>query len=407
MSLSYLDITTLKTERADTAKVLRWVESVLSWYQSSPTSTATADNDTVVSPNAGVGRWLKQSSTANVIQGLTSQLLSTNTILSAGTKNYCDTTSGAITLTLPSSPVTGALVSIFALAGTNLINKITINPNGATINGTSGNREITILQDFIDLEFVIGSGWVIKAQTNINVLKTATTSYTVVSPVSLPNYTGIINYLGRQKNTLSYQNPTNSANGRPIRCVASGISASSETGTVSGGGGGIVSSLFTGTLSTTDGAYINPGTNCTGSVWIDFLSSSVRASTIQYSMIESGSFRWTNSRPKRMIIFGANTFNGANANNLYNYGISVSGTNNNLSILNCFEDLTLINTLSDVSTSSEWTLVSGQYHRLLNINSTKFYRHYIIFGATPNFNNSNNQYLFFNQLEFFGDVVAI
>ena len=405
MSLSYLDIATLKTERADLNKSLRWVESVLAWYQSDPLSIATGDNDTVVVPNTGAGRWLKQNSRANVVQGLTSQILTTSTTVSAGTKNYCDTTSGALTITLPASPPTGSLVSIFALAGTSLINKITLNPNGANINGVSGNREITVLQDFIDLEFVTGSGWIIKGQTNTSVLKTPTTAYTVSNPLTLPNYTGIINYLGRQKNTTTYQNPTNNANGRAIRCVVSVAGGNSESGAMSGGGGQ-VSNLFTGAASTID-VYANSRStiNSGAGIWIDFLTSSVRASAIQYSMTDT-SVRWSQTRPKRMIIFGANTFNFANTGGVsFNYGVGAGEANN--CILQGFEDLTPIATLSDVSLSSEWTLLSGQYHRLLNINSSKFFRHYIIFACAPNFFSTNNSFIFVNQLEFFGDVVAV
>ena len=401
MSLAYLTIADLKSERADNGKYLRWVESVLAWYQSDPLSAATGDDDTVVVPTAGVGRWLKQNSRANVVQGLTSQILTSSTTVSAGTKNYCDTTSSAITLTLPSVPPTGALVSIFALAGTNLINKITINPNGVNINGVAGNREITGLNEFVDLEFVAGSGWVVKAQANVNTLKTPTVSYTVDSPVSLPNYTGIINYLGRQKNTVSYQNPTNGASGRAIRCVTS-IIGSSENGSFSGGNGGVVSNLFTGALSTVDQWASNSVNNISAGLWIDFLTSSVRASTIQFSASDT---RWASERRKRMLIFGANNFNPANINNTYSYGTSASASN--ITLLAGFEDLTLLSALTDISPEAEWTLLSGQYHRLLTINSTKFYRHYIIIAPSPNRTSASMERLVVNQIEFFGDVVAI
>jgi hypothetical protein len=401
MSLAYLTIADLKSERADDGKYLRWVESVLAWYQSDPLSAATGDDDTVVVPTAGVGRWLKQNSRANVVQGLTSQILTSNTTVSAGTKNYCDTTSTAITITLPTSPPTGALVSVFALAGTNLINKITINPNGANINGVSGNREITGLNEFVDLEFVAGSGWVVKAQSNVNVLKTPTVSHTVASPVSLPNYTGIINYLGRQKNTVSYQNPTNGASGRAIRCVVSGI-GSGENNTLSGGNGVAVSGLFTGALSVVDSWFSNSINNISAGVWVDFLTSSVRASSIQFSQSNA---RWSTERRRRMLIFGANTFNPTNINSTYTYGTTTGA--NNVALLSAFEDLVLLSTLPDISTDAEWTLLSNQYHRLLTVNSTKFYRHYIIMAPSPNFTSTSMDRLPVNQLEFFGDVVAI
>jgi hypothetical protein len=402
--LAYDNLAQLKAERADNAKTLRWVEDKLSWYQSNPLSTAAADDDTVVMPDVGVGRWLKQNSRANVVQGLTSQILTSNTTVSAGTKNYCDTSGGTFTLTLPASPGTGAYVAIYALVGTTLTNKITINPNGANIAYVSGNREITVVGDYIELEFVVGTGWIIKYQSNTNVLKSPTSGINIANPVSVPNYTGIMNYLGRQKNTVSFQNPSDDANSRLIRTVITTFGGS-EVGIVSGGDGNIISNLVTGVPSTVDGytAGAQSTSKQAGYLWIDFTANnSVRASAIQYSIVAS---RWTGDRPRRILIYGANTFNSELVGGTFTYGSNGGAAQPQL--FQGFTDIELVANLFDVATAAQWTLSGGSYHRLLTVNSAKFYRHYIINQTFQNFTNSGFNYLgFVNQLEFYGDVVA-
>jgi hypothetical protein len=44
-----------------------------------------------------------------------------------------NTTSGALTVTLPAAPVAGNLISIVDYAGTAATNNITVNPNGLKI----------------------------------------------------------------------------------------------------------------------------------------------------------------------------------------------------------------------------------------------------------------------------------
>jgi hypothetical protein len=384
MSLAYIDITDLKNERADSGKYLRWVESKLSWYMSSPTSTATSDDDTVILPNTGAGRWLKQKSATDTGTGLSSSIVNSNTTLNINTKSYCDTTLGSIELTLPASPSTGSLVSIYGLVGTSSTNKIVINRNGNNIGGIASDREINVLNDFVDLEYVSTYGWFIKNMPNLNALKLPRTAYSVNPPAlaSTPSYLGIIDYLGKQKNTTTYINPSTTNGGTRTKRIALATDANFGTG---GTGIGINSILFN--KAPTADFYIetHAATTFGISLLIDFTSTgSARLNKIQLSTLE-GRF---SSRFSSCKIYGAD--------NLDVTGYTLDTISRNRKIENCFQDLQLIANLTDTFTASLWNLSGGNYHTLLPVNSSKFYRYYIIWFPTS--------IILFNQLEFFGDI---
>ena len=79
----------------------------------------------------------------------------------SGTGYFVNTTSGAITVTLPASPSAGDLVGIKDYANTADTNNITIDRNGSNIQGTANNFTISTEGLSIVLIYVDGTqGWV-------------------------------------------------------------------------------------------------------------------------------------------------------------------------------------------------------------------------------------------------------
>lgn len=94
--------------------------------------------------------------------GLTMQAVQTGNFTAVAGNSYpVNTTSSAITVTLPASPSAGNQINIFDYAGTAATNNITINPNGGYINGITGNTTISTARISITLAYVDSTqGWV-------------------------------------------------------------------------------------------------------------------------------------------------------------------------------------------------------------------------------------------------------
>jgi hypothetical protein len=79
----------------------------------------------------------------------------------SGNGYFVNTTSGALTVTLPASPSAGDIVSIADYAGTSATNNITIARNGSNIEGVTEDATIYENRDAITLVYVDGTqGWV-------------------------------------------------------------------------------------------------------------------------------------------------------------------------------------------------------------------------------------------------------
>lgn len=93
--------------------------------------------------------------------GLSTQSVQTaNFTASAGNIYPVNTTSGAITVTLPASPSTGNFVTILDYAGTAATNNITISPNGNKIQGSSGSAAINQYYAVMNFVYVDSTrGW--------------------------------------------------------------------------------------------------------------------------------------------------------------------------------------------------------------------------------------------------------
>src|SRR6056300_1629979 len=79
----------------------------------------------------------------------------------AGNGYFVNTTSAAITVTLPATPNAGDLVGIKDYANTANTNNITVDRNGSNIQGTANNFVITVDGTSITLIYVDSTqGWV-------------------------------------------------------------------------------------------------------------------------------------------------------------------------------------------------------------------------------------------------------
>jgi hypothetical protein len=81
----------------------------------------------------------------------------------AGEGYFCNTTSGAFTVTLPGSPTLGDEVSIVDASGTADTNNITISRNGNNIQGSAENLTISVERAaFTLVYFNATQGWILK-----------------------------------------------------------------------------------------------------------------------------------------------------------------------------------------------------------------------------------------------------
>ena len=79
----------------------------------------------------------------------------------AGNSYPINTTSGAVTVTLPASPTAGQIVQITDYAGTFAANNCTVNPNGNKINATTANATLTTNRESVAIVYIDSTqGWV-------------------------------------------------------------------------------------------------------------------------------------------------------------------------------------------------------------------------------------------------------
>jgi len=103
----------------------------------------------------------------------------TNFTASVGNGYPVNTTSAGITVTLPSTAVSGNQLSFLDYAGTFATNNLTINPNGLFIEGTVGNKILNVNREALTLTFIdTTQGWLPISDAN---------STTNITPVT---YTG-------------------------------------------------------------------------------------------------------------------------------------------------------------------------------------------------------------------------
>tara|TARA_R110000868_G_scaffold9836_1_gene48346 strand:+ start:1200 stop:2753 length:1554 start_codon:yes stop_codon:yes gene_type:complete len=94
-----------------------------------------------------------------------------------------NTTSGAITVTLPASPAAGNIVQITDYAGTWATNKITVNPNSGKINGSTSNALVGTSRETVAFIYVDSTqGWLAYSGFNTSTpSQTYTASYLIAA----------------------------------------------------------------------------------------------------------------------------------------------------------------------------------------------------------------------------------
>lgn len=90
------------------------------------------------------------------------QAVQTSGFTAAANSGYpVNTTSGAVTVTLPASPTLGQQVGILDYAGTFATNNVTVNPNGGKIEGSTSNFTMNVNREALTFGYVDSvQGWV-------------------------------------------------------------------------------------------------------------------------------------------------------------------------------------------------------------------------------------------------------
>ena len=138
---------------------------------------------------------------------------------------FVDTSSGTVTIKLPSSPTIGNYVSLVDYAGSNDLenvdingfytNRIQINPNGSKINGSSNYLDIGAPRAGAQLVYVDSTqGWIVTDSANEDTAKS------LIPSTPRINVGGILN----ADNQAYFQNTTN-VNGKTITITGSGFMA--------------------------------------------------------------------------------------------------------------------------------------------------------------------------------------
>ena len=125
--------------------------------QSGTTITIGASGDTVSLASGASQSGFGRSGTVN----WDTTIKTSNFTATSGSGFFVDTSSGAVTVTLPASPSAGDIVSVADYAGTSATNKITIARNSSNIEGVASNSVIDSNRTAVTLIFADSTqGWV-------------------------------------------------------------------------------------------------------------------------------------------------------------------------------------------------------------------------------------------------------
>lgn len=205
-------VNNLKAIPCDSFK-LRWVNEMNSWYRADPASTGTPDNNRIIQPNTGDGRWVKQISQQPAL-AYTVQEVTVATTVNAATQVLYVIDGAAIgsdcTVNLPPSPGVGDSVGIIKKNPFNFSeDRVVINPGANNIEGLNTTYYLLDQNSFLELIWVGGTfGWL---QTRRAKLYSLAGSFSFSPPAGLLNTTtfnGIFEFAGKGYSTLgTWSNP--------------------------------------------------------------------------------------------------------------------------------------------------------------------------------------------------------
>jgi hypothetical protein len=144
--------------------------------QSGTTLTVGASGDTIVIPS---GATISNQGTAagfgptGAVSWNTTKITANPNPAVTGVGYFCDTTSAAFTVTLPSSPAAGAVVGIADYANTFATNNLTVGRNGSNIGGVATNAILSTNGLSVTFVYVDATqGWIVTDSGNRSDLPT-------------------------------------------------------------------------------------------------------------------------------------------------------------------------------------------------------------------------------------------
>ena len=151
------------------------------WSLTLPT-TAGSSGQVLGTDGTGITSWVAQTGSGG--GGLTWQSVqAANFTATSGNAYPVNTTSRAITVTLPASPTAGNIVQITDYAGTFSTNACTVARNGSNINGVAFNSILSVARESIALVYIDATqGWIAYSAFNATGLGQAyAASYLIVA----------------------------------------------------------------------------------------------------------------------------------------------------------------------------------------------------------------------------------
>lgn len=123
--------------------------------------------------------------------GLTWQSVQTsNFTASAGNAYPVNTTSAAITVTLPASPSAGDLITLTDYASTWQTNNVTVSPNGNKINGSTTNLVFNVRQTSAQFVYIDATqGWKVYSYSSTPLIQPAFAAYISANQTGISNVT--------------------------------------------------------------------------------------------------------------------------------------------------------------------------------------------------------------------------
>jgi hypothetical protein len=166
----------------------------------------------------------------------------------SGNGYFADTTSAAFTITLPSSPSAGDIVSISDYAGTFITNNLTVARNGSNIRGSAADLVLSVTNQAVTLIYVDGTqGWnVVQESNNINNFISATGgTITFCGDYKIHTFTG--------PGTFCVSNAGNQSGSTSVDYMV--VAGGGGAGSSSSGGGGGAAGGFRESSGTASGCY--------------------------------------------------------------------------------------------------------------------------------------------------------